>query len=101
MYHEKHSKPVTRSEPRDFCKLGHDEVTLMINGNFWYTIAAKNLMKFLDEIVPSAARKEAYENKGIYGIFAFLNSTEAHELHDRMDLEGGHCAFLKVRGLLR
>ena len=101
MYQEKQSKPITREEPRDFCELGYVEVTLMINGNFWYTIASKGLMKFVDEIVPSTARREAYQNKGIHGAFVFLNSTEAYELHDRMQLEGGCSAFLRARGLLK
>jgi hypothetical protein len=99
MYQEKKSKPVNREEPRDFCKLKHDEVTLMINGGFWYTIASPHVMNFLNEIVPSTAKKEAYESRGRHGVFVFLNVAEAYELHDRMDLEGGHSAFLRARGL--
>lgn len=100
VYQEKQSRPIAREKPRDFCKLGHDEVTLMIDGNFWYTIAAPRLMNFIHEIVPSTARKEAYTKPACHGIFAFLTVNEAYELHDRMELEGGHCAFLRKRGLL-
>ena len=100
VYQEKKSKPVLRKEPKDFCKIGHDEVTLMLNRSFWYTIVSSRLMNFIDEIVPSTATKEAYEYSGSHGVFAFLNSTEAYELHDRMELEGGFSKFLRVRGLL-
>ena len=100
MYQEKKSKTVLRKEPEDFCKIRYDEVTLILNRSFWYSIVSSRLLDFIDEIVPSTATKEAYEYRGSHGVFAFLNSTEAYELHDRMELEGGVSKFLRARGLL-
>jgi hypothetical protein len=97
------NRAINRTEPRDYCKTQPDEVTLMLEGlGFWFTFKANGVAQdVLDDIIPTGSTREAYVWHEDHGLSISLTAAQGWALHDRMESEGGHSAFLRARGLLR
>ena len=97
------TRAIERCVPLDYCKIEPEEVTLMVEGLFWFTIiVTKGVSQdVLTDFIPTGVSHEAYVWYETHGWYVGLSAAQGWALHDRMDAEGGLSAYLRARGLLR